>query len=306
MTTAYCKYGFESGSFGSGTTSTWEYMPVSNVTLSIQTASQSYNKYTIGDPRSYQVADELITQSAVSGSFTFYYTTKTMVDFLKAMCWNTPSSGNLYIVPITDTPFYSMTIEMGDITGSNEFGFRLSGVIINSLKFNCRINDYITVEIGFVAQSYTPLEETSIEDYVERTVKTFLDSSYNSATMVGDSTINLTNLSAYTIALSRSLTSDTYIIGSKDIHRFYDVGYTTVTCDITYSDEEYATYDQFFDSSTLSTITLGMGANEHFTLYILETQGMNQGISYNLNAAGKTEKTLSFKCGHNLQMNFGG
>jgi len=305
MTSAYCKYGFETA-FGNGTPSSWEYMLVSNVTLSIQTTSQSYNNYNISTPYSYQVANELITQEAVSGSFTFYYTNKTMLDFMKAICWNTPTvSGNIYIIPITDSSLYSMVIEMGDFKDSDNFAFRLNGVIIDSIKFNCRLNDYITVEVGFVAQSYTSLDTTSEASFIDRTPRTFLDFSYTSAGFVDGSTVYLTNLSACSISIKRSLSTDSYIIGSSNIHNFYDSGYAIVTCEITYSEDEYASYDKFFDSAYLSSMALGINANEQFRLDILENRGLNQSISYNINTAGKIEKSLTFKCGHRINADFG-
>ncbi len=289
MTTAYCKYGFES-SYGSGTTSTWYSVYVSNIDISM---AKTYVDYNTDSAYSDQVPHKLLTSQSITGTMTFVYDWSSLSRFLYAIAWNTYALNYINFTHISDSTNYSMVLEVSDYTSTNNYTVTYSGVVITDVKILYRINDYIQVEVSFTASNYTIEEDPTKPPATVNYPMSFIDTRIYLAYTDSTASYDL-NLSAISVTISRKINTDTSIIGSSSKLKFYDNGYITITGEFTFSEEEYNIYKEIKEKSLIE-LRVGTSTSSRYIsfrpIYI-----MNEGRT--ISSGGKVEKSFSFTGGN--------
>lgn len=292
MTSAYCKYGFET-TYGSGTTSTWYKLYANNVNT-----DESYSSITVENPYDGRPLPRIYnTTKTISGTITCTLDYATLQRLISCVTWNVDTYGTYhYYTAINDSKTYSLVIQIADYTDTSNYVTTYSGVIITQLKVAYKIKELSTIEISFIAQSKTI--ETSVNSPDDFTVnnKSFMD--YEQTINYYRSYSDITNVSAMLLTISRTVDENTHIIGSQTPLKFYDSGYMSVTVELTFSEDEYDIFSKF-SSGAIFSFQCGQNPDDLaiWPYFFLIDPVTLVTLTHSISSAGKVEKRVTFKGG---------
>jgi len=289
MTSAYCKYGFET-TYGSGTTSTWYKLYANNVNT-----DESYTHVN----QEYSIARRVLpskfnTTKTISGSITCALDYATLQRLMRNIMWGSPVGGYYYFFQISDSTINSLVIQIADYTDTANYVTTYSGIIITQLKIAYKIKELSTIEISFIAQSKTVESSESAPDNFTIDNKSFVD--YEQKISYDSSYSEVINSSALLITINRTVDENTHIIGSQTPLKFYDSGYMSIAAELTFSENEYSIFSKFSDN-LVTTFKCGQNPDDlSIWPYYIEFVNVSLlTLTHSISAAGKVEKRVTFE-----------